>query len=287
MDITVDFEAPKIIATSTLTVTVTQDGITSLPVDLDDALAVTGVTVDGVPRFYTQLPEEVSINLGGAQALGTELDVAVSYRGLPDLSETGNKGLRFRTHAGEDLVYTLSTPFSNSVTTNIPISRYWRACKDQPDDKSTYSCAITVPSTMVACSNGAATGSTDNGDGTSTYTFDHTYPISPYLVTFAATNYALIESTYGSMPITHYAFPEDLADATFDWSNTAAHMATVAGIYGEYPFLNDKYGHYQIMPGPAIEHQTMVTIPGNIITGTGSSSGSSSTSWDTCGGAIT
>jgi len=269
LDMTVDFDTNTIDCTSTLSVTVTEEGLATLTVDLNDALTVSGVTVDDGSRFFTQNAETVDVNLGGAQSAGTMLDVAVSYNGTPSI--VGNKSMRFRTWDGTEMVYALSTPFSNPTTTVIPISHYWRACKDDPTDKSTYSAAITVPDDMRACTNGALTAEVDNGDGTITYHWAHSYPVAPYLITMGATNYVVYEDTYvstsGSMPVQNYLFPSDTTMVATDWANTVLHLETLSSIFGEYPFFNDKYGMYEILPGPAIEHQTMVTIPRNIIDG--------------------
>ncbi len=271
LDLAVDFGVPEIIATGTMTVTITEADLTSLTVDLNDMMTVTGVTVDGLSRFYTTAEETISITLPSAPAIGAELVVAVSYRGRP--SEVGTKSMRFRTHGGIPVVYTLSTPFSNASVTVIPISHYWRPCKDDPTDKSTYSASLTVPDTMTGVTNGVMISETDNLDGTKTFVWEHGYPIAPYLITIGITNYVEITDTYvgdtHTLPISHYAYPELVTQATSDWAPVTSHLAAFEDRFGTFPFTGERYGMYMIEPGPAVEHQTMVSYPRNIVDGSG------------------
>jgi len=269
--LTVNFGLPEIVAVATLDLAIEDPGLPSIVLDLHNALVVTGVLVDGAPHTWTQAAETVTIDLPAPPSIGAVLSVAVSYHGRP--LEIGNKSLRFRTHAGTPIVYTLSTPFSNTVSTVIPVSHYWRPCKDDPSDKSTYSCALRVPSTMIACSNGVLTAEVDNLDGTKTFHWAHDFPIAPYLITFGATNYVRLDDTYvgptHTLDVRSFVWPEDLAAATSDWAVIPSQLGVFESLYGEYPFAGEKYGMYQIPPGPAVEHQTMVSFPDNIITGTG------------------
>jgi aminopeptidase N len=271
LDLTVNFTLPEIVAISTLDIDIEQAGLTSLVFDLNNTLVVTSALVDGAPRTWTQAVDTMTIDLPSAPDVGSTLAVAIGYHGRP--LEIGNKSMRFRTHLGTPVVYTLSTPFSNITNTVIPISHYWRPCNDDPTDKSTYSCALTVPSTMTACSNGAMTAEVDNLDGTKTFHWEHGFPIAPYLITLGATNYARLTDTYvgttHTLDIRNFAWPEDLAAATSDWSVIPGQLGVFESLYGEYPFAGEKFGLYQIAPGPAVEHQTMISYPDNIVDGTG------------------
>jgi aminopeptidase N len=270
LDLDIDFDTETIAATSTLSVSIEADGLASLTVDLHDALTVDAVTVDGGPVSFARVGHTVEVDLGSPQALGTELDVAVTYHGEP--VETGNKGFKFRTRFGEPVAYTLSTPFSNPKETTIPVSRTWRACKDDLTDKSTIAVHITTATGLEATANGVLTGTVDHGDGTTTHSFLHAHPIAPYLVTLAVSEYVVMEDTYvypgGSMPMRHLGFPDHETLIQTDWAGADLWMGTLAGLYGEYPFVDETYGMYESLPGPAIEHQTCVTIPANIVTGT-------------------
>jgi len=271
MQITPDLVGRTIDAVSTLSITMIEAGRTSIDIDLRDALTVTAVLVDGDLVAFTQGFDLVEVPLPSPSAIDDQHDVHLSYNGRP--TAVGNKGMRWLNHSSTPIMYTLSTPYSTSSATVIPISHLWRPCKDDPNDKSTYSCALTVPDDMTGVSNGLLTSTVDHGDGTKTFYWEHDYPVAPYLITVAVTNFVEIQDEYvgdgGSSPIRHYAWPEDLADATSDWSVTVAQMEVMAEAFGEYPFLGDKFGNYETTSGPAVEHQTAVSTPNTIVTGNG------------------
>jgi len=265
-----DMVGEGIDGSGTLTVTITEAGLAELPVDLDDALTVSAAFVDGLPATFTQTPDQVLVALASPPEPGAELDVRVDYAGTPQL--VGNKSMRWGDHAGVPEVYVLSTPFSNSGATVIPISHYWRPCKDVPDDKSTFSCELTVPDDMLACSNGVMTSDVDNGDGTRTLTWEHGYPVAPFLITLGATNYLTLEDVYhgagGDVAIQHFVYPERYAAAQTSFDITVPALEFMATVFGEYPFLGEKYGVFSTGGGPAVEEQTMVAYPYTLITGT-------------------
>jgi aminopeptidase N len=82
------------------------------------------------------------------------------------------------------------------------------------------------------------------------------------------------EDTYTSldgtvqMPLTYYAFPKDSANAYEDWKNTGEMVKFYAQTYGEYPFINEKYGMVEFgwMMG-AMEHQTITAMGYTLVTG--------------------
>jgi aminopeptidase N len=274
LDMAFDFLAQEIDATATIDVTITAEGMNELIVDLHDGLTVDRTAVDGVDRSFTHAGGVITITLPTAPGLGDPLQMQIDYHGQPANAGSGGnrKGMRWGTHgASIPLVFTLSTPFSTAGLTVIEVSSTWRPCKDVPTDKSTFSCHLTVPATQLACSNGVQTGATNNGDGTITYDWAHGFPVAPYLITLASTNYTTIDDTYvgteGSAAIRHFVWPEDLADATEDFEITIPAISAFASIFGEYPFIGEKYGVFATNGGPAVEEQTMVAYPAGFING--------------------
>jgi aminopeptidase N len=269
LEIDIDLSTQLIDAAATMTVTVSAAGQTEFAIDLDDDLTVTRVMVDGFDRAYAQTPDQLLVTLPVSPPPGTQLAIRIEYGGRP--AEVGNKSMRFRSHGGVPLVYTLSTPYSTASTTVIPISHYWRPCKDVPDDKSTFSAAITVPDTMLACSNGLLTSNVLNGNGTRTMTWEHDYPVAPYLIALAATNYVTLDTTYvgpgGTAAIQHFVWPEHVVQATESFNITVPAMEFFATVFGEYPFIGEKYGMFETPPGPAVEEQTVVAYPSVLING--------------------
>ena len=79
------------------------------------------------------------------------------------------------------------------------------------------------------------------------YRWIATNPSTTYLVSIAASDYVSFSHSYtpiagGTLPIDYYVYPEDLADAQVSFSETPAMMTYFANTFGEYPFVDDKYG---------------------------------------------
>jgi len=170
------------------------------------------------------------------------------------------------TQSGTPVVYTLSEPFGEYT---------WWPCKDgdvgQPgdnSDKATLEFSITTPNNFVVPSNGRLLGVDTLSGNRRRYRWATDYPITPYLVSFAATSYNTWTRFYnypagegypaGSMPVEFYIYPgSDTPTNRANWEKCLNMLATFRGIYGEYPFLNDKYGIYQFSYGGGMEHQTI------------------------------
>src|SRR5439155_23647629 len=64
--------------------------------------------------------------------------------------------------------------------------------------------------------------------------------------------------TGGSMPVYFYIWPEhDTTANRTSWEKCLNMLAAYRGRYGEYPFVNEKYGIYEFAFGGGQEHQTM------------------------------
>ena len=73
-------------------------------------------------------------------------------------------------------------------------------CFDEPGYKTPYDVSLTVPSGMLALSNGRETAREPHGDKT-TFTFNTTPPLPSYLVAFAAGHFDVVEGPQTPVPI--------------------------------------------------------------------------------------
>jgi aminopeptidase N len=263
LDLLVDTGADTIGGQAAMTVVVTGAALDEILIDLTDSLKVGEARVNGLPVVHAHGGDIVSLPVTPPAVLGDSLAVQVTYSGHPP--DVGNKGMKFQERRGLPHVYVLSTPYSTPGITVIPMSSYWRPCKDVPNDKSTFSLNLTVDEALVGCSNGVMTGNVDNGDGTRTFTWEHDYAVAPYLVALGVSDYSTIEDTYtgsgDSTLVQHFVFPDLLADAVESFNITVPAIEFLASIYGEYPFLGEKFGHFTIDAGVAVEEQTLVAYP--------------------------
>jgi aminopeptidase N len=195
--------------------------------------------------------------------LREEFIVKITYSGKPKV--TGYDSFMFKNIHGSPVVYNLSEPDYSPV---------WWPCKDLPDDKALLDMSLRVPTGLKGVSSGILTDTVENGDGTTTFNWKNSYPIATYLVSVVVAKLSYWEDTYTSldgtvnMPVVYYAFPKDSLHAYNDWKNTPEMIRFFAKIYGEYPFINEKYGMVEFgwMMG-AMEHQTITAMGYTLVTG--------------------
>ena len=239
-----------------------------LVLDLHSNLRVTGVSREGVPldpASWTHAGDVLTVDLSPpAPEGGPPVEIEVAYEGQP--VELGFGTLTFTTHGDPavPLVFTLAEPF---------LARGWWPCQDQPDDKAIVTVTVEAPSDLVVVSNGLPDAPVPGRPGHSITRWAGRYPISTYLVSISATNYATWTDTYTAldaattMPVTHWAYPEIEAAARQDFSRTIPMMEAFARLWVEYPFLQEKYGHSTIPLWGAMEHQTATSYGAQLITG--------------------
>jgi aminopeptidase N len=129
----------------------------------------------------------------------------------------------------------------------------------------------------MGLSNGLLTDSIQNGDSTTTFNWKSSYPIATYLVSVAVSKYCYWSDTYTSldgtkqMPVVYYAFPKDSANAYNDWKRTPEMIRFFAKTYGEYPFINEKYGMAMFgWTQGSMENQTLTSMGYLIVDGNNS-----------------
>jgi len=230
--------------------------LTELAVDLFDNMPIDAVRVDGVPAGFSRAGDVVTVSLGAPRQPGTSVEVSITYHGTPAFP--GNPlPFRWQTHGGVPMILSYSEPFGGPA---------WWAQKDDPKDKATFALHFTVPTGLIAVSNGLLESTVVNGDGTVTYNWRTNYPMSPYLFSIAVTNYQSWGQVYTAldgvttMDVTYWVYPEHFADSQIGFGRNIEMMEYFASIFGEYPFLEEKYGIAEFQHPGAMEHQTCTSL---------------------------
>ena len=193
---------------------------------------------------------------------GERFIITIAYNGTS--ASRGFGSIDVGTQGGTPVVATLSEAY---------YAYTWWPCKDgdtfvpgDNSDKFTMDFYLTAPNNYVVPSNGLQMGAPVNlGDGRLKYHWHTDYPISTYLVSFAATNYNTWSQTYnypgGSMPVEFFIYPgNDTPGNRSAWEKCVDMLGVFRDIYGEYPFVNEKYGHYNFNFGGGMEHQTITGL---------------------------
>lgn len=227
--------------------------------------------VDGIPKSFAfrSGTESFTIFLGGTRLVGDTVRIEIVYRRTPGFPRPSSRQgyYFFRDTIGlpSNLGYTFSEPYD---------ARFWMPCYDQPWDKATSDINITVPTGYVAASNGKLLGTTNNGNGTTTWRWRERNQIATYLMCLTVSQFTIsslpyIKSTGDTIPIQYYAWRTfTVGGNTFtDSANFAPFLPRVREMiqtfstpFGDYPF--DKYGMTTIVPFGylGMEHQTISTI---------------------------
>lgn len=228
---------------------------------------VSSLTVDGTPAAVAGPAGNSyarTITLPRAYGLNEEFTVSISYSGTA--VSRGFGSITFGTQNGVDLVSTLSEAYY--AATWWPIKDGDVFLPGNNADKFTMSLAVTAPSALRTVSNGLlAPGFPQTlSGGRSKYKWQSDIPIAPYLVAFSSTNYNTWTRTYsyplqgggtGTMPVEFNIYPaSDTAGNRAAWEKCLDMLAAYRPVYGEYPFVSEKYGIYQFPFGGGMEHQT-------------------------------
>ncbi|MBD3222755.1 hypothetical protein GF314_16110, partial [bacterium] len=254
LDIGLDPVAEILSGRNTVTLTVVDQPIATVDLDLRYDMAVSAAEVGGQPTTFTHVGDVVTVTLDRTYEVGESLTVAVTYGGDP-----GGQYFGWDSYGGQDMIWTLSEPFG---------ARHWWPCKDVNTDKPDgMDIRVTVPDELIVASNGLLLSDTDNG-ATRTFHWRTEYPIVTYLVSLAIHPYDQYSDWYtpqaggDPMEVAFYVFPAHMDDVQATYALTVPMIDAFAQGYGEYPFVAEKYGHAEFTWGGGMEHQTISSMGG-------------------------
>ncbi|MBI4719680.1 MAG: M1 family metallopeptidase, partial [Chitinivibrionia bacterium] len=240
----------------TVTGEVLSETLAEVDLDLATTLTVAHVDGEGSPLLpFSHANDLLTVSLPAPLSQGEAFSLTVYYSGHPDYSY-GAFG--FSSFNGLPMIWSLSEPFG---------ARSWWPCKDVPSDKAdSVDVRITVDSSLIVASNGTLLGVTDN-TSTKTYHWHEGYPISTYLVSVAIHPYTTFSDWYrysptDSMEVQFYVFPSHYGVVQPTYALTVDMIEAFADLFGEYPFLDEKYGHAEFTWGGGMEHQTITSLGG-------------------------
>lgn len=243
-----------------ITGNITDSTIQSLDLNFYDNFKIKRLTLNDLDTDYEIDDKYLKIPLASAKP--DEFKIEVDYEGTPEKS--GLEGFVFGKRNGMSLVYNLSEP-------NYASS--WFPCNDIPSDKTKLDIHITNDSSMVSVSNGVLVDVITYGSRR-TYHWKTEYPISTYLVAIYSSGYESFSDKYISldgtdtMEVVCYVLPDKLEKARVDFADQVAMLKVFSNMFGEYPFIREKYGVAEFLwYAGAMEHQTITGISSNMIGG--------------------
>lgn len=185
--------------------------------------------------------------------------ISIKYYGKPT-----NKGLGafvFDEYKGNKFIYTLNEPIYASA---------WFPCNDKPDDKAYFDISISSDSVFTSLSNGSLVEIKNNGKR-KTYIYHSNYPISTYLMCVYSGKYYYFEdyvviSKKDTIRLPYYTLEQNDLENFLDYTPIKQGIKVFSDLFGDYPFVKDKYGNAEItwLYG-AIEHQTITGLSTSLI----------------------
>lgn len=253
-------ERKMFIADAIITGNVKDTTISAIDLNFYDNFTINKITINDSLSSYINEDRKLSIPYN--TSIGRKFKIEVRYEGTPE--KVGLDGFAFGKRNGQSLVYNLSEP-------NYASS--WFPCNDVPFDKTLLDMRITNDSSAVSVSNGNLVEIINNGSRR-TYHWRSEYPISTYLIAVYSSDYKYFFDKYISldgkdtMKVEFYVMPDQLKDAKIDFSTQVKMIEHLAKLFGEYPFIKEKYGIAEFLWSPgAMEHQTITGVSSKMIEG--------------------
>ena len=206
---------------------------------------------------YTSTGGRIWIDLPSQLSSGDTAEVRVFYHGVPKVSANPpwDDGFVWKTSWS-------GAPWAG-VACETEGGDAWWPCKDHPSDEpDSVRLLFTVPDTLVCVSNGTLVDTVTHGDGTKTFEWFVSNPISNYAVTFYLGQYVRIPVSYTSVtgqpvPSEYWFLPESEAAAIAHIPLFLRDIRFFEEYFGPYPFRADKYGLCEA-PYWGMEHQTII-----------------------------
>ncbi len=239
--------------------------LTQFVLDLDMELRVESVVLmegeNASPLKFEHKEGKIWISFPNEEAAGKNVTVRIDYGGKPRVAPRPPWVGGFVWSETADGQPWFATAVQNDG------ADLWFPVKDHPSDKpDSVSLHFTVPEPLVAASNGKLKSVVQNADGTRTYNWLVSQPISNYCIALNAAPYKLIESSVISVsgetiPIQFYVLPEHYEKGQSLIDLAKKYNAFFEEYLGPYPFRAEKIGIAET-PHLGMEHQT-ITAYGN------------------------
>lgn len=229
--------------------------------DLDAPLTVESVAlVNGKKREtlkFERTEKQIWITLPKMPKKGKTVEISVAYGGKPRVAP--------RPPWVGGFVWAKTADGQPWFATAVQMdgSDLWFPVKDHPSDKpETTTLHFTVPEPLVAASNGRLQSVVKNADGTQTFNWFISQPISNYNIALNVAPYKLIEDkmqsiTGETIPIAFYVLPEHFDKGQSLVNKTKDYVRFFEEYLGPYPFRADKLGIAHT-PHLGMEHQSII-----------------------------
>ena len=236
-------------------------GVQKIDLNFYDNFKIVKILLNGTNARYEN--KATNLSIFPPDKLKDTSFVEIIYEGKP--KSMGFGSFTFGEKDNKSFVYTMNEPVFAST---------WFPCNDSPSDKALVDIYITNDSSKVSVSNGKLEGIKTSGNRR-TYHWKTVYPIATYLIALYSADYKSYNDEYTSssktkMPISYYVTIDKFEGAKKDFSIHNEAISVFSKLFGEYPFIKEKYGVAEFLWNKgALENQTITGIGSVFITGMG------------------
>ena len=229
----------------------------TIGLDLDSALTVSAVTVDGKAAAFERPPGRILVRPEPALAAGSAFAVEVTYGGVPREAKRPPWDGGFTWSQTKDGQPWIATSCQGEG------ADLWWPCKDHPSDKPAgFDLYVTVPKGLVVAGNGVRQGEPVGKGKQATSHWQVRSPIANYNIALNIAPYVELRDTFTcidgtKMPIQFFVLPDSAKRAKACMPQFLDHLRCFEELLGPYPFRHEKYGIAET-PHLGMEHQTMI-----------------------------
>lgn len=256
LDISVDPSDSTITGTNTVTYRVLKP-YDLMQIDLQEPMELTGVVMEGRNLEFTREGNVFLIRMDEPQEIGKIYSVILEYGGKPVVSvrPPWSGGITWARDSN-------GLPFVGSACQGEGASLWW-PCKDHMyDEPDSMLISVNVPKNLMDVSNGKLRKVEDMRNGTRTFHWFVSNPISNYVVNINIADYAHFSEVFdgekGPLVCDYYVLRENLAKAREQFRQVPMMLRAFEHWFGPYPFYEDGYKLVEA-PYLGMEHQSSVT----------------------------
>jgi aminopeptidase N len=202
-----DVDNKKVIGEVTHSISILRPNVSEIKFD-SVGLTIEGVTLGGKPAKYETTAENLIVKLPQAAHSGEHMEISIRYWGTP------TRGL-YWVLPDKDYPDRPREIWSQGESED---TRYYIPIYDYPNDRTTSEMLVTVPANWLTISNGRLAGVKTEADGTKTWDWKQTEPLSTYLISVVAGEFVEKKDAWRGMPV-EYVVPkgqESKIDTTFE-----------------------------------------------------------------------
>lgn len=227
-----------------------------MQIDLQEPLTIDRVVQNGQELDFTRDGNAWFVDIKSDQQVGELHTITAWYHGKPHVAQRPPWDGGFVWQTDEQ-----GNPWIATANQGTGASIWWPNKDHLSDEPDSMGIHITVPSGIKDISNGRLRGTTDNGDGTTTWYWFVSNPINNYNVAVNAGNYVNFSDTLqgkkGTLDLNYWVLKPYLEKAKKQFVQVKPMLHCFERWFGPYPFYEDGY---KLVHAPylGMEHQSAV-----------------------------